>query len=292
MRIAATYENGMIYKHFGHSENFKIYELDGKEIISSEIVPAIGSGHDALAAFLDSQAVDVLICGGIGDGAMNALIEAGIEVCAGAEGNTDDVLKAYLEGTLMSTGVNCDDNGEEGCGCGCGGDCGGCGEEGGCGGCGGGCGGCGGMQPIMEGPNAGKQVKVHYRGTLDDGTQFDSSYDRGTPLEFVCGVGMMIKGFDAAVINMKAGESVKIHIEPEDAYGPVNPDAIIKIPLEQIPEAKDLSVGEQVYLYNNYGQPFPVKVTEKDDVTITFDANHEMAGKALNFEIEVLEIGE
>lgn len=182
-------------------------------------------------------------------------------------------------------GGNCENEGE----CNCDGDCnGGCGE-GGCGGCGG-CG--GGMEPIMEGPNAGKKVKVHYRGTLDDGSQFDSSYDRQTPLEFVCGVGMMIKGFDAAVINMKAGEKVNIHIEPEDAYGPVNPEAIIKLPLEQIPEAKDLSVGEQVYLYNSFGQPFPVKVADKDEETITFDANHEMAGKALNFEIEVLEIEE
>ena len=71
--------------------------------------------------------------------------------------------------------------------------------------------------------NQGKKVKTHYRGTLDDGTQFDSSYDRGEPLEFTCGAGQMIKGFDAAVVDMQVGEKKTVHIPAGDAYGERNP---------------------------------------------------------------------
>ena len=71
----------------------------------------------------------------------------------------------------------------------------------------------------MEGKNVGKTCRTHYRGTFNDGTQFDSSYDRGEPLEFICGVGQMIRGFDAAVAEMEVGEKVNIHLMPEEAYG-------------------------------------------------------------------------
>ena len=104
----------------------------------------------------------------------------------------------------------------------------------------------------MTGRNVGKTCRTHYRGTFNDGTQFDSSYDRGEPLEFVCGAGQMIKGFDAAVADME--------------------------------------VGQKVYLTNQSGQPFPVTVTAKDEKMITLDANHEMAGKELNFKIELVEV--
>ena len=78
--------------------------------------------------------------------------------------------------------------------------------------------------------NQGKKVKTHYRGTLDDGTQFDSSYDRGEPLEFTCGAGQMIKGFDAAVIDMQVGEKKSVHIPAADAYGEHNPEMVITFP--------------------------------------------------------------
>ena len=144
----------------------------------------------------------------------------------------------------------------------------------------------------MKGKNVGKTCRTHYRGTFNDGSQFDSSYDRGEPLEFICGAGMMIKGYDEAVANMEVGQEVDIHLMPEEAYGEVNPEAIFEVALAQMPGAEDLTVGQQVYLQNQFGQPFPVKVLAKDEKTITFDANHEMAGKELNFHIELVEVCE
>ena len=100
----------------------------------------------------------------------------------------------------------------------------------------------------------------------------------------------MIKGFDAAVANMEVGEIKEVHLMPEEAYGQANPDAIFTLEIAQLPGSEDLEVGQQVYLSNQYGQPFPVKVAAKEETTITFDANHEMAGKALNFTIELVEV--
>ena len=281
MKIAVTFENGEVFQHFGHTEAFKLYEVEGNQVVSSEIVAANGSGHEAMAEFLSNLSVNVLLCGGIGDGAQKALANAGIEICSGAEGNADAAVKAYLNGELESAGVNCDHHHdhdeEEGCGCHCGGGCGGCG------------GGCHSM-PSIEGPNVGRRCKTHYRGTLNDGTVFDSSYDRGEPLEFVCGMGMMIRGYDEAVANMEVGQSVDIHLTPDEAYGYPDPRAIFTVEISQLPGSEDLSVGEKVVLYSSAGQPMPVKVAARDDVTITFDANHEMAGKELNFHIELVEV--
>ena len=137
--------------------------------------------------------------------------------------------------------------------------------------------------------NAGKKVKVHYTGTLDDGTQFDSSIDRGEPLEFVCMAGQMIPGFDKAVESMNVGDTITVHLEPSEAYGERSEEAIQTIPLANIPGAEDLPVGETVFLQGPNGQPFPAKVAAMDDTTVTFDMNHELAGKPLNFEIELLE---
>lgn len=146
------------------------------------------------------------------------------------------------------------------------------------------------MENTMTGRNVGKTCRTHYRGTFNDGTQFDSSYDRGEPLEFVCGAGQMIKGFDAAVADMEVGEVKEIHLMPEEAYGMPDPNAIIEVEIAQLPGAEELTVGQQVYLTNQYGQPFLVKVMDKDEKMITFDANHEMAGKELNFKIELVEV--
>ena len=137
--------------------------------------------------------------------------------------------------------------------------------------------------------NGGTQQQL-IRGTFNDGKQFDSSYDRGEPLEFVCGTGMMIPGFDKAVADMEVGQIVDVHLMPEEAYGPSDPEAIITIEIAQLPGSENLEEGQRVYLRNMMGQPFPVTVTAKDDVHITLDANHEMAGKELNFRIELLEV--
>ena len=282
MKIAVTYDNGNVFQHFGKTENFKVYEVEDDKVVSSEVIGSNGTGHGALAGLLAEQGINVLICGGIGEGAQTALTEAGIEMVAGAQGNTDDVVEAYLKGELVSTGANCDHHHhEEGHSCGSH-------EEGHS--CGGSCGGCGGHKSDITGPNVGKTCCTHYKGTFNDGTQFDSSYDRGEPLEFICGAGQMIKGFDAAVANMEIGEIKEVHLMPEEAYGQTNPDAIFTLEIAQLPGSENLEVGQQVYLSNQYGQPFPVKVAAKEETTITFDANHEMAGKELNFTIELVEV--
>ena len=292
MKIAVTYENGNIFQHFGRTETFKVYEVEDGRIVSSEVIGADGVGHGALAGLLADRDIQVLICGGLGGGAMSALSEAGIEVCAGASGDADEAVEAYLRGDLVNTGANCDHHGHEDGDHEC---CGGHGEEGEdhecCGGRGEGGGCCGRHNKLMfEGKNAGKNVRVHYRGTFDDGTQFDSSYDRGETLDFVCGAGMMIRGFDKAVADMEVGQAVDIHLMPEEAYGPRDPEAVITIGIAQLPGSENLNVGERVYLRNMMGQPFPVTVTAKDDTNITLDANHEMTGKELNFHIELVEV--
>ena len=289
MKIAVTYDNGTIFQHFGKTEFFKVFEVEDNQVISSEVIGSNGTGHGALAGLLAGQAVDVLICGGIGGGAQAALAEAGIELCAGAQGDVDQAVEAYLKGELVSTGANCDHHHGEGHSCGDHGDGHSCGhhEEGhSCGGCGGGCG----SGSTLTGRNVGKVCRTHYRGTFNDGTQFDSSYDRGEPLEFICGAGQMIRGFDAAVADMEVGQIIDIHLMPEEAYGMADPNAIFTMEIAQLPGSEDLTVGQQVYLSNQFGQPFPVKVTAKDEKNITFDANHEMAGKELNFKIELVEV--
>ena len=280
MKIAVTYDNGNIFQHFGKTEFFKVYEVNDNQVVSSEVIGSNGSGHGALADLLAGQSIDVLICGGIGGGAQDALQAADIEVCSGAQGDTDQAVEAYLKGELVSSGVNCDHHHEDGHSCG--------GHEDGhtCGNCGGGCG----SAPALTGRNVGKTCRTHYKGTFNDGTQFDSSYDRGEPLEFVCGAGQMIRGFDAAVADMEVGQEIDIHLMPEEAYGMPNPNAILTLEIAQLPGSEDLEVGQQAYLTNQYGQPFPVKVTAKDEKTITLDANHEMAGKELNFHIELVEV--
>lgn len=290
MKIAVTYDNGNIFQHFGRTEFFKVYEVQDQKVVSSEVIGSNGVGHGALAGLLAEQAVDVLICGGIGGGAQAALTEAGVTLCSGAQGDADQAVEAYLKGELVSSGVNCDHHHGEEHSCGDHGDGHSCGhhEEGhSCGaGCGGGCG----SKPALTGRNVGKTCRTHYRGTFNDGTQFDSSYDRGEPLEFICGAGQMIRGFDAAVADMEVGQVVDIHLMPEEAYGMPDPSAIFSVEIAQLPGSEDLEAGQQVYLSNQYGQPFPVKVVEKDEKTITFDANHEMAGKELNFRIELVEV--
>ena len=100
MKIAVTYENGQVFQHFGHTEQFKIYTVEDGKIVSSEVVDTNGSGHGALAGFLGAYGVDTLICGGIGGGARVALAEAGIELYPGASGDADAQVAALLAGNL------------------------------------------------------------------------------------------------------------------------------------------------------------------------------------------------
>ena len=114
MKIAVTFDNnGDVFQHFGHTEQFKIYEIENNNIVSSHVLSSDGEGHSALAQLLESENIDRLICGGIGGCAVNALSEAGIEIFAGITGNADNAVKAYLEGTLeQTTSPNCNHHGE------------------------------------------------------------------------------------------------------------------------------------------------------------------------------------
>ena len=114
MRIAVTYENGEIFQHFGHTEQFKVYDAEDGKILSSEVVDTNGSGHGALAGILSALHVDALICGGIGGGAQTALAQAGIRLYGGVSGSADEAVNALLAGTLsFDPAVHCDHHDHE-----------------------------------------------------------------------------------------------------------------------------------------------------------------------------------
>ena len=141
----------------------------------------------------------------------------------------------------------------------------------------------------MSTAKKGDNVKVHYKGTLTTGEQFDSSEGRA-PLSFTVGAGQMIKGFDDAIPGMKVGEKKTINIAPENAYGEKNVEAIIEFPKSNIPGDMKLVPGMKLQLQNQAGQPVPVVVTEVKDDVVILDANHELAGKELVFHIELVEV--
>lgn len=140
--------------------------------------------------------------------------------------------------------------------------------------------------------NTGKKLRVHYRGTLDDGTQFDSSYDRGETLEFVCGAGQMIAGFDAAVVDMQEGEKKIVRIPAAEAYGERRDDLILTFPANQVPNIEQIHAGDKLFLQTPSGQPVPATVIKVDETGVVLDANHELAGKDLTFDIELVEVAE
>ncbi len=141
----------------------------------------------------------------------------------------------------------------------------------------------------MSTANKGDKVRVHYTGRLKDGTQFDSSAGR-EPLEFEVGAGMMIKGFDAAVNGMAVGQKVTVEIPAAEAYGESNPEMIIDVPRTNLPPDLNPQVGQQLGMSTPQGQQVPVKVKEVHDDKIVIDANHDLAGKDLIFDIELVEI--
>jgi peptidylprolyl isomerase len=149
----------------------------------------------------------------------------------------------------------------------------------------------------MAQAKAGDRVKVHYTGRLDDGTVFDSSecssdgcgHDHG-PLEFTIGAGEVIPGFDEGVTGLSEGESKSIHIPAEQAYGERNDQMTAVVPRGELPPEMKPEVGQQLEVTQEDGQVFQVMVVDVNDETITIDANHPLAGQALNFDIRLVEI--
>lgn len=134
---------------------------------------------------------------------------------------------------------------------------------------------------------AGDKVEVHYKGTLEDGTVFDESYTNNQPLPFTVGAGQMIKGFDAAVVGMKVGDKKTVTLPPAEAYGERVAESTLMIPKEQLGEsANTVKVGDK--LYDQYGRS--VTILEITDKEVKVDTNHELAGKTLIFDIEMMKI--
>jgi peptidylprolyl isomerase len=135
----------------------------------------------------------------------------------------------------------------------------------------------------------GDTVRVHYKGTLDDGNEFDSSAGR-EPLEFRLGTGQVIAGFERTVDGMQLGETRTARLNAGDAYGTHRADLVVELPKEQFPEGVTPEAGQQLELQQDDGQRIPVMITAVEDETVTLDANHPLAGEALTFEIELVEI--
>ena len=136
----------------------------------------------------------------------------------------------------------------------------------------------------------GDNVKVHYKGSLDDGSVFDSSEGR-EPLAFQVGSGQVIKGFDDAVTGLEVGESRTVRMPPEEAYGPVQPNLIIEVPKAELPEGMPMTLGQQLQAQGENGQVMVFTLVEEKEESVMLDGNHELAGQALTFEVSLVEIG-
>ena len=141
----------------------------------------------------------------------------------------------------------------------------------------------------MTQAKSGDTVRIHYTGTLDDGTQFDSSAGRD-PLEFALGSGQVIAGFDNAVDGMSVGEQKSVTIPPAEAYGERHEQLVQEVPTSALPDEIQPQVGMQLQSQSPEGQVMNLVVTEVSDESITVDANHPLAGQALTFAIELVEI--
>jgi peptidylprolyl isomerase len=132
----------------------------------------------------------------------------------------------------------------------------------------------------------GKKVRIHYTGTLSDGSQFDSSAGRD-PLEFETGSGMVIPGFDAAVRDMEVGAKKTVTLPAKEAYGEIRDEMVGDIPKDRFPEELELQVGMPLQMQGPQG-PLPVMIREIKEEAVTVDANHPLAGKDLTFELELV----
>jgi peptidylprolyl isomerase len=142
---------------------------------------------------------------------------------------------------------------------------------------------------VMTEAKQGDTVKVHYTGALADGTVFDSSQGR-EPLQFEVGKGQVIPGFEQAVVGLEEGESTKVEIAPEQAYGERRDELVLTVQRSRLPEGMDPKVGEQLRMSQPNGQAVVVSVTGVTEESVTLDANHPLAGKELHFELELVEI--
>lgn len=138
----------------------------------------------------------------------------------------------------------------------------------------------------------GNKIKVEYVGSLEDGTVFDSSEKHNHPLEFVVGEGQLIKGFDDAVVGMKAGEEKEITLPPDQAYGQHNPEFVRDMPKNMFPEDQEIKPGMIFMVDLQDGRQIPVTVTKVTDEFVTIDLNPPLAGKTLIFKIKIVEITE
>ena len=141
----------------------------------------------------------------------------------------------------------------------------------------------------MSQAKTGDTVKVHYTGKLEDGTQFDSSAGRD-PLEFTVGSGQVIPGFEKAVEGMAVGDSRTVNIPPEDAYGPRHEQMVQQVPKTALPDDLDPTEGMALQARGQDGNVVNLTVTAVDTDSITVDGNHPLAGKPLNFDIQLVEI--
>ena len=135
----------------------------------------------------------------------------------------------------------------------------------------------------------GSNVKIHYTGTFDDGEVFDSSRE-AEPLEFEVGTGQVIPGFDNAVVGMKVGETKKVQLPEEEAYGPYNQEMVFDADPNQFEDGLVPEVGQQFQTEMEDGTPLLLTVKSVENGKVVLDANHPMAGKTLNFDLEVVEV--
>jgi peptidylprolyl isomerase len=135
----------------------------------------------------------------------------------------------------------------------------------------------------------GDTVKVHYTGTLDDGTMFDTSAER-EPLKFTVGGGEVIAGFDTAVIEMSVGDKKVTVIPAEQAYGEHSKDLVTDVDRERFPADMELEIGQQLQVGLQDGNQAVVMIVDLSDTSVTLDANHPLAGQQLTFEIELIAI--
>lgn len=143
------------------------------------------------------------------------------------------------------------------------------------------------MSQVVENGNT---IAVNYVGTLEDGSEFDNSYERGEPISFEVGGEAVIRGFSNAVVGMKVGDKKSVSIAPEDAYGERQLEAVQVFPREAFPEDMELSVGMQVQGAGPEGKTFPAIVSAVAFNGIVLDMNHPLSGRTLNFDIEVVSI--
>ena len=142
----------------------------------------------------------------------------------------------------------------------------------------------------VTGVQTGQIVELHYKGTFNDRTQFDSSYDRGQTIQVQVGNGQLIKGFENAIIGMKAGQTKTVTLAPEDAYGPTNPEAFSTVQRDQFPADYVFVEGSPVQGATEDGRPIFATISSFTDADVTLDLNHPLAGKELNFDIELTNI--